>query len=864
LTITAGSSGSGSGTVSYSVAANTSTSSRSATMTIAGQTFTVSQAAATADTTPPTVSMTSPSAGTTVSGTLTLTASASDNVGVSRVDFYCDSTVVGSKSSAPYSVSWNTAVAGNGSHGFAAMAYDAAGNATKSTYNMVTFNNPCTYSISPTSASSGSGGGFGSVSMNAGTGCSWSTSSGASWITVTAGTSGSGNGTVSYSVAANTAGSSRSGTVTIAGQTFTVNQSGVSCSYTLASTSASFASSGGSGSVNVTATAGCVWVSTSGASWITINSGSAVTGSGSVSYSVAANTSTSSRSGTMTIASQTFTVNQAAAAPAGDTTPPTVSLTAPSAGSTISGTVTLSASASDNVGVSRVDFYCDSTVVGSATAAPYSLSWASTQAANGSHGVWAKAYDAAGNSSSSSSSTVTVNNNTVAPPASGNCIWSKHFGGTVASVDSALALAIKEDHTGSAVVVGKFFGSVNFGGGSLTSAGNEDIFVMKSDSSGNFQWARRCGSIGTDIATGVAIDSANNIVVVGYFGNTVDFGGTSLTSAGSWDIFVVKYNPSGTLLWAKRFGGTGGETCNGVALDAADNIFITGYYGYSGTAVDFGGGPLPLPGGTAAMAEDVYVAKLTSSGGYVWAKGYGAATGYDVGNGIALDASGNVAVVGSFQGSLNLGGSTLTSAGGSDVFVAEYSGSTGAHLWSVSGGGSGNDLGRAVAVDASGNVVITGEYVGTASIAGTTITAPYNPGTSSMFVAKYSSTGTGVWAQRFAPRSSNGVASGRGVAIDSAGNIALTGYVEGSVVFGSVALGMGSPTIMLAKLSGAGSVVWAKGTGGSGLSDIGEGVTVGAGDNILATGHFADPIDFGGGSMTSVCQGDGFIAKLSP
>jgi hypothetical protein len=432
-------------------------------------------------------------------------------------------------------------------------------------------------------------------------------------------------------------------------------------------------------------------------------------------------------------------------------------------------------------------------------------------------------------------------------------------------VDTVDSVSIKEDHNGNVVVVGRFGGTVNFGGGALTSAGDDDIFVLKYDSTGTFQWARRFGSYGADKVTAVAIDSTDNIVVVGSFTATVDFGGTSLTSAGSTDIFVAKYGPTGTLLWAKRFGGTAGEACNGVALDSAGNILITGYYGYFGTALDFGGGPLPLPGGTTAMVMDVFVAKLTPSGGYIWAKGYGGTTGYDSGNGIAVDGNGDVLVVGNFQSSFSLGGSTFTSAGGDDIFVAKYSGASGSHLWSASGGGSGSDQGKAVAVDGSGNVVVTGEFCGTATIAGSTLSSTYAPAYPAIFLAKYSAAGAAAWAKAFVPMDSYSMAGGRGVAVDGAGNIVLTGYSQGTVDFGGGhQLSTGSKTVLLAKVSGSGGVSWVTGYGGASMDNYGEGVSIGVGNNILVTGIFGDPIDFGCGSMTSTSRADGFAAKLSP
>jgi len=185
----------------------------------------------------------------------------------------------------------------------------------------------CSYAIAPTSASAPAGGTTGSVTVTAPTGCTWTAASTASWITISSGASGSGNGTVSYSVAANPSASSRTGTLTIAGQAFTVNQAAATCSYAIAPASASAPAAGGMGSVTVTAASGCTWTAASNASWITITSGSSGSGNGTVNYTVAANSSAGSRTGTLTIAGQTFTVAQAAAATL-NVSPATLSFTA--------------------------------------------------------------------------------------------------------------------------------------------------------------------------------------------------------------------------------------------------------------------------------------------------------------------------------------------------------------------------------------------------------------------------------------------------------------------------------------------------------------------------------------------------------
>ncbi len=168
----------------------------------------------------------------------------------------------------------------------------------------------CSYAVSPTSQSFSSAGGTGTVTVTAPAGCPWTAASDSAWITITSGASGSGDGPVGYSVAVNT-GVARSGTLTVAGQTVTVSQDVAGCAYLISPTSQSFAVTGGSGTVTVTVTAGidCAWTAVSNAAWITVTSGATGTGNGSVGYEVSANLN-AARSGTVTVAGQTFTVRQ--------------------------------------------------------------------------------------------------------------------------------------------------------------------------------------------------------------------------------------------------------------------------------------------------------------------------------------------------------------------------------------------------------------------------------------------------------------------------------------------------------------------------------------------------------------------------
>jgi M6 family metalloprotease-like protein len=319
LTVTGGSSGTGNGTVSYSVAAN-SGGARTGTITIAGQTFTVNQAAATCSYSIDPTSI-SPPAGASA-GTVAVTTGS-----------WCNWTAVSNNG-------WITVTGGASGTGSGTVSYSVAANSGGARTGTVTIAGQtftvtqaaaaCSYSIDPTSISPPAGGATGTVAATAGSWCNWTAVSNNGWITVTGGASGTGNGTVSYSVAVNSGGV-RTGTITIAGQTFTVYQSAAACSYSIDPTSISPPAGASAGMVAVTTGSWCNWTAVSNNGWITVTGGASGTGNGTVSYSVAAN-SAGARTGTITIAGQTFTVYQSAAACSCSIDP--TSISAPAGGAT--------------------------------------------------------------------------------------------------------------------------------------------------------------------------------------------------------------------------------------------------------------------------------------------------------------------------------------------------------------------------------------------------------------------------------------------------------------------------------------------------------------------------------------------------
>lgn len=177
-------------------------------------------------------------------------------------------------------------------------------------------------------------------------------------------------------------------------------------------------------------------------------------------------------------------------------------------------------------------------------------------------------------------------------------LWSQRFGD--GTIQDARAVAV--DLSGDVVLAGYFEGTVDCGGGALTSAGMGDILVAKFAPDGTHLWSKRFGDATEQIIEAVAVDGSGNVIVAGWFLGTIDFGGGALTSAGSYDIFVAKLGPDGTHLWSQRFGNSQSQTVSALAVDGSGNVIAAG--SFFGT-VDFGGGAL-----TCAGEQDIFVAKF--------------------------------------------------------------------------------------------------------------------------------------------------------------------------------------------------------------------------------------------------------------
>ncbi len=428
-------------------------------------------------------------------------------------------------------------------------------------------------------------------------------------------------------------------------------------------------------------------------------------------------------------------------------------------------------------------------------------------------------------------------------------LWAKKAGGT----GSDWGYGIAVDTSGNSYVTGYFQGTATFGSTNLTSNGGYDIFVAKLDSSGNWLWAKKAGGTSDDEGHGIAVDASGNSYVTGFFGGSASFGSTTLISNGNYDIFITKLDSNGNWLWAKKAGGTNPDYGFGIAVDTSGNSYVIGFF--EGTAT-FGYTTLISNGGT-----DLFVAKLDSSGNWLWAKKVGG-TSTDEGYDIAVDASGNSYVTGIFYGTATFGSTTLISNGEEDIFIAKLD-SSGNWLWAKNAGGTGSDEGYGIAVDASGNSYVTGYFYGAANFGSTTLTSY---GYYDIFIAKLDSSGNWLWAQNAGGTDYD---IGSGIVVDASGNSYVTGYFDSDATFGSIILYNNRYyDIFIAKLDSSGNWLWATKAGGI-YYDCGTGIVVDTTRNSYVTGFFeATSIDGAiFGNITIYSSGtslnhDIFVAKV--
>ena len=445
---------------------------------------------------------------------------------------------------------------------------------------------------------------------------------------------------------------------------------------------------------------------------------------------------------------------------------------------------------------------------------------------------------------------------------SGTLQWARRIGGT----DGDFVRSITSDSAGNIIVTGNYTsttltiydtdGTTTFT--TLANAGSDDAFIVKYNSSGNPQWARRIGGSGTDAGWGITTDSNGNIVVAGgyasspvsIYGSSASF--TTLANAGSNDIFIVKYNSSGDPQWARRMGGINDDTGSRVATDSNGNIFVSGYHSSTTLTIYDTDGTTTFTTLANAGGQDGFIVQYNSSGDPQWARRIGG-TGSDTLYSVATDSNGNIVVFGSYASSpVSIYGSsasftTLANAGERDVLIVKYN-SSGTPQWArrIAGTLEEHEFG-AVATDSNGNIVVAGGYASSpVSIYGSSasFTTLANAGSNDIFIVKYNSSGDPQWARRMGGINDD---TGSRVATDSNGNIFVSGYhssttltiydTDGTTTFTTLA-NAGSNDIFIVKYNSSGDPQWARRIAGTG-GEYANTLASDSNGNIVVAGSFS-------------------------
>jgi uncharacterized delta-60 repeat protein len=361
----------------------------------------------------------------------------------------------------------------------------------------------------------------------------------------------------------------------------------------------------------------------------------------------------------------------------------------------------------------------------------------------------------------------------LAPSGSVQEEWVARYNGTANYFDVATGIAV--DGSGNIYVVGTSFGSDT----------SYDYATIKYNASGTEEWVARYNGPGNDVdqAYAIAADGSGNVYVTG----------ASTGSGGDHDYATIKYNASGTEEWVARYNGPGGDfdEAYAIAVDGSGNVYVTG------GSVGSGGDP------------DYATIKYDASGTEEWVARYnGPGTGEDIAFAIAIDDSGNVYVTGTSVGS----------GTGYDCATIKYNAS-GTEEWVARYNGPGNDfdLAKAIAVDGSGNVYVTGR----------TTASPFNFDYATI---KYDASGTEQWVASY-NGPGNDYDSGNAIALDGSGNVYVTG--------GSTGVGTSSDYATI-KYNASGTEQWVARYNGPGNDyDDGHAIAVDGSGNVYVTGGSA-------------------------
>jgi pimeloyl-ACP methyl ester carboxylesterase len=393
------------------------------------------------------------------------------------------------------------------------------------------------------------------------------------------------------------------------------------------------------------------------------------------------------------------------------------------------------------------------------------------------------------------------------------------------------------DATGNIIVVGE----------KGESSSDVDAVIYKFDGSGNLLWSKTpAASSNIDEIYDVAIDNFDNIYITGrFYSSAFNY---QIYSYGGADIFIAKYDPYGTLLWAKNAGGSGYDYGCGITLDNTGNIYAVGFF--NGTSYWDGIAK------TSSSQGDMFIAKYDTYGNVRWVR-----TG-DVGEsnylfGIGVDKVGNNYVSTKFSNDLHFEGAPVVSSnGGNDMVLIKYD-SSGNFKWIKTSGGIGDDGGNKTVVDPDGNILIAGYFSDEALFGNKTLIAH---GSFDIFAAKYSSSGEIIWVKQFG---GTGSQSAWGLCTDEKSNCYITGWFSGTGAFDNTTIvSSGDADAYLIKYDKNGNLIWIEPTAIGLDKQVGTDVFV-KGNDIAISGYYQGEMNIQGSNFPNSGGEDAYLAKLT-
>lgn len=282
----------------------------------------------------------------------------------------------------------------------------------------------------------------------------------------------------------------------------------------------------------------------------------------------------------------------------------------------------------------------------------------------------------------------------------GDLQWAVSGGGPGYNLSRSLST---DKISGNIYIAGSFSGTAHFGGKEIKSKGGDDIFLISYNSSGSVVWAKNFGSVKDDAGFGVTCSNSGDVVLTGTFSDTADIGGKKLIAKGRTDIFIAKYSSEGDLRWAEQAGDTTYGDKPAVVMDEAENVYVTGRFYFDA--------PGAVPG--CDGIGNIYIAKYNKTGVKQWMKCAGNG-GEESGDAIVVDSSGYIYVTGGYDYTINFGSGKILNSGLIDAFIVKFN-ADGVAQWTDRAGGSGDDYGTSLALDRTGNIFLGGAFSDTAA-----------------------------------------------------------------------------------------------------------------------------------------------------